>query len=269
MPGLELIGVRKRYSRAGPWVLDGVDLTIDGGAITAVVAGNGTGKSTLLRLVAGAALPTRGQIRGRPRSVGYVPERAPAAVRMTARQYLTHLGRLRGLPGTEIRARVAELVERFALAPGPDVPVSSLSKGNAMKVAVIAAFLTPPELLVVDEPRTGMDGPATRRLTELIQESKLAGAAILISAHDRPSVVTDRMLSLRKGRLETDARLTMRVVLQARRPGLSIRDVPGFGEVAAQEESGRVVVHTDEADRLLVGALARDWSLIEAGPCWH
>lgn len=252
--------VRKRYSRSGPWVLDGVDLTVEPGVITVIVAGNGIGKSTLLRIVAGASVPTGGQITGRPDTVGYVPERAPAAIRMSARQYLGHIGRMRGLTPKQTKARTDELAERLSLVPGPDVPIAALSKGNGQKVAVMQAFLKPPELLVVDEPATGLDAPARAELAALMSEAEQDGARILLSAHES-AVPNGKLYRLLNGKLVTESLRGMRIALRPTRPGLLT------SELAAEillEEPGRVVVRTDDADKLLLKALAEGWSLIEA-----
>jgi ABC-2 type transport system ATP-binding protein len=260
-----LAGIRKRYWRRGPWVLDGVDLTIESGAVTVIVAGNGIGKSTLLRIVAGASLPTSGQIAGRPRVIGYIPERAPAALRMTARQYLSHIGRMRGMTLEQAEKRTDELAERLSLVPGPTVPISSLSKGNGQKVAVMQAFLVPPELLVVDEPATGLDAAATAALTKLIAEAEQDGAAILMSAHQSAVPAGGVLYRLLDGKIATETGRGMRVVLRATRSGLSTSDFSGLADVLV-EEPGRVMLHTDEPDKLLLWALAEGWSLVEAKP---
>ncbi|MET0234132.1 MAG: ABC transporter ATP-binding protein [Kibdelosporangium sp.] len=256
-------GVRKRYTRAGPWVLDGVDMKIEPGAVTVIVAGNGIGKSTLLRIVAGASLPTAGRVTGIPDTVGYIPERAPAAMRMTARQYLKHVGRMRGMSSGEVHARIGDLADRLALAPGPDVPISALSKGNGQKVAIMQAFLRPPGLLVVDEPATGLDAPAKAELANLMTEAERNGAAILLSAHESAVPAGGRLYRLRDGRLIAEAVRGMRITLQPTRHGLS---ASALGAEVLLEEPGRVTVRTGDADRLLLTALADGWSLIEAKP---
>ncbi len=246
-------------------MLDGVDLTVEPGVITVLVAGNGVGKSTLLRIVAGASLPTSGRVAGRPRVVGYIPERAPAAMRMTARQYLSHIGRMRGLTPAEVASRIDSLASRLALVPGADVPISSLSKGNGQKVAVMQAFLVPPELLVVDEPATGLDATATAELTRLMVEAEQDGAAILMSAHQSAVPAGGRLFRLAEGRIVAEAGRGMRVTLRATRSGLSTKDFVGLGDVLI-EEPGQVMLHTDEPDKLLLWALAEGWSLVEAKP---
>jgi len=260
-------GVRKRFSRRGRWVLDGVDLTITPGASTVVAAANGAGKSTLLRIVAGASTPTAGQVRGRPATVAYVPERAPARLRMTTRQYIAHMGRLRGLPARQVRARADELYERLALLPGPDVPITALSKGNSQKVAVVQAFLRPVELLVVDEPDTGLDAHASGAVRELLAEAAKAGAAVLISAHER-SAGPDAAFILRDGRVRAllpRPERVMRLVLVPADNRAMAGDLAGHAIELTQEQD-RLILRTTDADRLLTHALAAGWSLLEARP---
>jgi ABC-2 type transport system ATP-binding protein len=258
-------GVRKRYSRRGPWVLDGVDLALERGVTTVILAGNGMGKSTLLRIVAGASLPTAGRVVGLPETIGYVPERAPAAIRMTARQYLGHIGRIRGLAPDQVRERTDSLAERLHLVPGPDTPIAALSKGNGQKVAVMQAFLTPPELLVVDEPATGLDAPAAAELSKLIGEAEQDGAAVLMSAHQSAAPAGGRLCRIVAGRITTETSSGMRITLRPTTTGLSTADFAGLAEVLV-EQPGQVVVHTDDPDKLLLWALAEGWSLVEARP---
>ncbi len=102
-------GLSKRYSRRQPWVLDHLDLRFEPGTLTVVVGANGSGKSTLLRVLAGVSRPTEGQITQRPRQVGYVPERLPARLQMTGREYLAHMGRLRRLDSSYAGLRSEDL----------------------------------------------------------------------------------------------------------------------------------------------------------------
>jgi ABC-type multidrug transport system ATPase subunit len=192
-----LDGVFKRYGRHRPWVLEDVDLALGAGTLTAVVGGNGSGKSTLLRIVAGASVPTRGTVR-RPAPVGYVPERLPPEVRLSARRYLAHLARIRGVPA----GRGGELLERFGLAGSADLPIGTLSKGNTRKVALCQAFLGPAALTVLDEPFSGLDGEAAATLALLVGEARAAGAAVLVSTHAGGGVPgAERELRLDAGRL--------------------------------------------------------------------
>ncbi|MFC7480185.1 ATP-binding cassette domain-containing protein [Luedemannella flava] len=140
---VELRNVTKRYAGSAP-VLDGVNLTVAPGDVVGVVGANGCGKSTLLRIMVGLSTPTAGTVTGRPAVVGYVPEKLPGHGRVSARAYLTHLGRIRGLSGRQAAGRARELLDRLSLVGGAGTSLRRLSKGNAQKVALAQALLVPP-----------------------------------------------------------------------------------------------------------------------------
>lgn len=178
---MRLQRVTMRYRREGPAVLDNVSLDLPESSLTYIRGGNGSGKSTLLRIIAGVTRPSAGAVEGRPRTVGYVPERFPASLRFTPVEYLTHLGSIRGLhrPGAE----VAELLDRFGLGAFAGTRMDRLSKGTTQKVAAAQAFLAHPPVLVLDESWTGLDVSAHRALATLVLEHQEAGALVLFTDH--------------------------------------------------------------------------------------
>ncbi|MDT9690137.1 ATP-binding cassette domain-containing protein [Streptomyces sp. P9(2023)] len=179
---LERVG--RRYGPRGSWVLRGVDLVLPAGALVRIAGTNGTGKSTLLRVVAGIDAPTEGRITGRPRRTAYVPERFPVALPFTATGYLTHLGRVQGLGRAEAAARAGEWLDRFGAAAFADAPLAELSKGSSQKVAVAQALLADPPLLVLDEAWTGLDTAARHQLDQAVRERVAAGGTVVFVDHD-------------------------------------------------------------------------------------
>lgn len=177
-------GVGRRYGLTGPWVLRGVDLALPARALVRVEGANGTGKSTLLRLLAGIDAPTEGRITGRRPRTAYVPERFPAALPFTAVGYLVHLGRIQGLRRTEAAGRAGEWLTRFGAAEHARTPLAELSKGTSQKVAVAQALLAEPELLVLDEAWTGLDTAARDELDRAAAERVAAGSAVVFVDHD-------------------------------------------------------------------------------------
>lgn len=177
-------GVGRRYGLTGPWVLRGVDLALPARALVRVEGANGTGKSTLLRLLAGIDAPTEGRITGRRPRTAYVPERFPAALPFTAAGYLVHLGRIQGLRRTEAAGRAEEWLTRFGAAEHARTPLAELSKGTSQKVAVAQALLAEPELLVLDEAWTGLDTAARDELDRAVAERVAAGSAVVFVDHD-------------------------------------------------------------------------------------
>ncbi|TDU06609.1 ABC transporter family protein [Streptomyces sp. 846.5] len=181
---MRLDGIALRYSLRDPWVLRGVTLDVPMGRLIRAQGGNGGGKSTLLRLVAGVCAPTRGSVLDRPARRVYVPERFPAALPFTAQDYLCHLGRIHGLRGAEPARRAGLLLERFGAAEFARTPLAELSKGTCQKVAVAQALLGEPELLVLDEAWTGLDQDARAELDAAVDEHLGQGSTVLFVDHD-------------------------------------------------------------------------------------
>ncbi|WP_105968720.1 ABC transporter ATP-binding protein [Streptomyces geranii] len=180
---LRLTNVGRRYGIRGPWVLRHIDLTLAPGTLTRVEGANGTGKSTLLRVLAGIDTPTEGTLTGRPRTT-YVPERFPARLPFTAHGYLTHLGTIHGLPRTTAARAADEWLERLGAAAYARTPMAQLSKGSSQKVAVAQALLPAPELLVLDEAWTGLDTAARAELERVVAELTASGASVVFVDHD-------------------------------------------------------------------------------------
>jgi ABC-type multidrug transport system ATPase subunit len=158
---LEAVG--KRYGLRN-WVVRDVTAEVAEGRLVRLAGPNGSGKSTLLRMAARVSLPSAGRITGRL-PTGYVPERFPPALPLTARDYLRHLGRVHGLRGRMLAARIDECLERLGAAGDAGLPMRGMSKGMCQKVAVAQALLAPPGLLVLDEAWTGLDQAARTRST--------------------------------------------------------------------------------------------------------
>ncbi|WP_091507080.1 MULTISPECIES: ATP-binding cassette domain-containing protein [Amycolatopsis] len=235
--------VGKSYGRGRP-VLSGVDLEVRGGQVTGLVGTNGSGKSTLLRILARISEPTSGSVVGTP-STGYVPDRFPASTRMSAVAYLRHLGRISGVPGAGQRAEA--LLERLALEGGPGAPIRRLSKGNAQKVGLAQALLAEPELLVLDEPWSGLDPAAHGVLGELIAEARDRGAGVVFTAHDErvARVHAGQVFRLADGVLREAADSVARVVL--------CRD----------GDRKELAVPSEQVDEVLLDALRSGWSVRE------
>ncbi|MFJ3926739.1 ATP-binding cassette domain-containing protein [Streptomyces sp. NPDC090022] len=181
---MRLTGVGHRHGARGPWVLRDVDLELPPATLVRVEGGNGGGKSTLLRLIAGADTPAVGRITGRPRRTAYVPERFPPALPLTVGAYLAHLGRIQGLTATGAAERAAYWLERFGAGDRARTPLADLSKGSSQKVAVAQALLAAPALLVLDEAWTGLDTAARAELDQAVAERTADGATVVFVDHD-------------------------------------------------------------------------------------
>jgi ABC-type multidrug transport system ATPase subunit len=226
-------------------VLTGIDLVLEPGTVNEVAGGNGSGKSTLLRIVAGLTRPTRGGVTSRPATVAYAPERLPARVRMPARVYAGHMAALRGLePGP-----YEKLLERFDLSPSVDAAIGTLSKGNRQKVALSQALAPPAELVLLDEPASGLDVAARAVLREVLEERRAAGASVLLATHHPvEGLAADQALELAGGVLGPRSPTPLQPMMRI--------------ELAHGDRTRIVDVPRSESDAVLAGALAEGWSVV-------
>ncbi|HEV2374046.1 MAG TPA: ABC transporter ATP-binding protein [Streptosporangiaceae bacterium] len=255
---MRLEGVGKRYGLRQPWVIRDVSLDLTAGRLVRVEGRNGTGKTTLLRVVAGVCVPSAGQITGRPHT-GYVPERFPPALPFTARDYLVHMGRIHGLAGKTLTARIDEYLERLGAAHDASLPMRTMSKGMCQKVAVAQALLAQPGLLVLDEAWTGLDLAARDAIDGAVLERLADGGLVMFVDHDlrRLASVVDERWQIHAGLVTVsegpgpvaaarpDDAPVAAIELSQASPELiaGLRRIPGVRNVSA--EPGRTVVRAD------------------------
>ncbi len=213
MLSVEHLGVK--YS--GRPVLRDVSFSVAPGEIVAYLGANGSGKTTTVRVLTGLLTPGNGRVLvdGRAieddlvayrRRLGYVPETADVYPFLSGREYLQLVGRLRGLRDEVLDARVDELLETLGLGEHRYQALSSYSKGMRQKVLLCAALLHDPEILILDEPLTGLDVTAVMVTKALLRELAARGRTILYSTHllEVAETLCRRVLILHEGRLVAD-----------------------------------------------------------------
>ncbi len=186
-----------------------VDLEVAAGEVFGFLGPNGAGKTTTIRTLLDLIRPTSGraEILGLDsvrdsleirRRIGYLPGDLALWDWMTTRQLLDHLGRLRGLGSDGYRD---SLLERFAVEP--DRKIKDLSSGNKQKVGIIQAFMHRPELVILDEPTTGLDPLMQHATYEVIEEARTEGRTVFLSSHVLPEVerIAERVAIIRGGRV--------------------------------------------------------------------
>ena len=201
-------GLVKKFS--GRRVVDGVDIAVPTGMIYGVLGPNGAGKTTTLRMLLGIIEPDEGHrtLLGtdRPRSVsdrvGYLPEERGLYPAMKAREAIAFMGALRGLPLRTGRKRATELLETAGLGHAADDKIRKLSKGMAQLIQLLGSIVHQPELLVLDEPFSGLDPVNQERLEALILAERDRGATIVLSTHVMAHAerLCDRLAIIAKGR---------------------------------------------------------------------
>jgi len=190
----------------------GVSFEVKRAEIFGFLGPNGAGKTTTIKMLMGLVAPTAGtmEILGLRapspdvrRRVGFLPENPYVYPYLSPREFVTLCGRLSGLRGVVLRERVAAVIERVGVAYAIDRAVRALSKGMLQRVALAAALVHDPELLVLDEPMSGLDPVGRKEVRDLIVEEKHRGRTVFFSSHILSDVelLCDRVCILRKGRV--------------------------------------------------------------------
>lgn len=211
-PLIEFNDVHRRLG--GDDVLAGASFHVQRGETVALVGVNGAGKSTLIRLLLDLRAPDRGTIRvdGRPQTdrharacLAYLPERFHPPYYLRGQQYLDYMARLHHRPRE--RAEQLAMARRLGLeAADLERPVQTYSKGMAQMLGLTACLLSGRELLVLDEPMSGLDPSARRRLQDTLAEARDEGRTILFTTHlmQDAEALADRVLLLHDGRIVAD-----------------------------------------------------------------
>jgi ABC-2 type transport system ATP-binding protein len=212
---LEARSLTKHFNRRP--AVEEVSFTVRPHDIVGYLGPNGAGKSTTVKMLVGLLNPFRGEIlfEGVPikehlieykKRLGYVPEEALLYSHLSGREYLQLAGRLRSLPESEVNTKVDELLTLFSLNAQRYSPISSYSKGMKQKIMMIAALLHNPDILILDEPLSGLDVTSILIMRNLLKSLAEQGKTILYSSHVLEVVekICSRVLVIYKGHLVAD-----------------------------------------------------------------
>jgi ABC-2 type transport system ATP-binding protein len=212
---LELTGITKKF--LGITAVNNVTFTARAGEITGYLGPNGSGKSTTLKMITGLIEPSEGEIRfdGQPiqrdligykQRMGYVPEEPHLYAHLSGLEYLTMVGQLRNLPAKPTADRIGGLLRLFGLHGDRHSPISAYSKGMRQKILLSAALLHNPDLILLDEPFSGLDVGTGLVLRSLIQELAARGKVVLFSSHDLEIVerVCSHVIILHRSKIVAD-----------------------------------------------------------------
>jgi ABC-2 type transport system ATP-binding protein len=273
-PGLELIDLRRRFGDVV--ALDGVSFEVEEGSVVGFVGPNGAGKTTAMRIALGVLGADAGEVRWRGRSVdgvarrrfGYIPEERGLYPKMRVLDQLVYLARLHGVSRARAGVRGLEILETLGVADRSKDRVESLSLGNQQRVQLAAALVFEPDLLVLDEPFSGLDPVGTDVLIEVLDRERASrGVPVVFSSHQLELVerVCDRVVMIVDGRIVADgaidelrasrARRLVRIEVSGAPPGW-YDSIPGV-RLEAEEPGGVIVELDDEADDQRVLDLAR------------
>jgi ABC-2 type transport system ATP-binding protein len=209
---LELQGINKAFGATR--AIDGLSLVVPRGATYGLIGPSGAGKTTAIRMIMSILFPDSGSLRVLGQSsalqakdrIGYLPEERGVYPKMRVRAFLSYIGRLKSPHRDKIEARAAQLLARLGLAEAIDKKCEELSKGMLQRVQFVAAIVHQPELLILDEPFSGLDPLSVRVLKELIAEEQRRGATIIFSTHvmAHAEELCQQVVMIHKGRKVLD-----------------------------------------------------------------
>jgi ABC-2 type transport system ATP-binding protein len=191
LPALEIRGLTKRFERPA---VDRLDLTVRAGEFYALLGPNGAGKTTTLRMVTGLLRPDEGSISvfgidaladpvAAKRVMAWVSDEPMIYDKLTPLEYLEFVAGLWSIPAAEAEARARGLVDWLGLGPHAKERCQGFSRGMRQKVALAGALVHDPQLIILDEPLTGLDAGAARLVKDVLQERVRAGATVIMTTH--------------------------------------------------------------------------------------
>src|SRR5579863_4502044 len=261
---IKVEGLTKRYART--LAVDNISFEVDKGQIVGFLGPNGAGKTTTMRVLTCFLPPTKGtanvagfDVLEQPlevkKRIGYLPETPPVYPEMEVQEYVTFVGKLKGVPKADLARRVDQVIERCAIGDVQNKLIGKLSKGYRQRVGLAQAIIHNPDVLILDEPTAGLDPKQIIETRQLIHN--LAGEhTIILSTHILSEIEhsCDKVIIISHGKLvatDTVANLTNRlrgseaVALEIDAPGLSETEVQvGLEQVAGVSR----VMHKESRD---------------------
>ena len=283
MAMIEVEHLTRRYGTTT--AIEGLGFQVERGEIVGFLGPNGAGKSTTMRILCGSLGATSGTARvagfdvaEQPaevkRRIGYLPEHPPLYTEMTVEQYLVFCARLKGVDTP--REAAVNAAERVGLSPVSHRIIGNLSKGFRQRVGIAQALVHEPEVLVLDEPNSGLDPAQRAEIRALIEQLAAGDTTVLLSTHVLPEIeaLCDRVIILNQGRIvaqDTVAALGSsehRIRIKVERPSealaASLQALAGVHEVKALGD-GAYLLRTEGDQRAVIAQCAVEAGLLHLG----
>ncbi len=249
---LQLKNVRKTFQ--GHVAVKGLDLEVPTGSVFGLLGPNGAGKTTSIRMAMDIIGPDTGEVlilgskadKSLRNRIGYMPEERGLYQKMIVEELLVFMAELKGIKPAESKRRMGPWLEKLGLAAWRKKKANELSKGMQQKVQFIQSLLHDPEILILDEPMSGLDPVGTNVMRDAMIELSRAGKTLIVSSHQMATVeqMCDRVILINKGEKVLDGRVSdikasygkNTVILAFEGDGLFLKALPG---VAAVNDLGR------------------------------
>lgn len=209
---IELRNVTKKYNNQ--IILDSISFSLFNNEVVAIVGKNGSGKSTLLKLISGMAKTDFGQVKKHlnPLNIGFVPEILPTNLPFSPIEYLTYMGEIQKLSKEYVKKKVNELIELFQLNDKAESQIKDFSKGMKQKVLIMQALVGDADLLIMDEPLTGLDVKSQKDLGRILLKLKESGISIVFTCHETKllenEILVDRVLLVKNQQIKEVSKTT-------------------------------------------------------------
>lgn len=261
----EATNVTKQIDRVS--VLKEISFVINHGERLAITGHNGSGKSSLLKLIGGIYEPSSGQVERKTLTTGYVPEHFPENIRFRLMEYLLTVGKMSGKREEVLKDKILKYADDFHINDFMNTPLKSCSKGTKQKAGIIQALLLEPELLLLDEPMTGLDEKTQNALIK--QLSLLSSKTTSIfTVHDSILIdgLANRVITMGNGRIIEDRAIDNKEeyrVITAVADKKMISNIPFVRVDSITDTTIEMTVLADQSDRVLSLLLNQGCSILE------
>ncbi|MGB5545473.1 MAG: ABC transporter ATP-binding protein [Polyangiales bacterium] len=264
---LEVKGLRKTFHigffRKRVDAVQGTSFSVRRGEIFGLLGPNGAGKTTTIKSILRLIFPTEGEIRIFGRSaddreaakrVGYMPENPYVYQYLKPIEFLDLCGRLVGMPKDERRARSEEMIDKVGLRHAADRPIGKFSKGMMQRIGLAQALLHDPELLVLDEPMSGLDPIGRKEVRDLLLEQRARGKTLLFTSHVLSDVelLCDRVVIMQQGKITSEGQVHdllesagRRVEIRLSGASQKLKDALGSRGMIVDDGAGHLTLRVD------------------------
>jgi len=259
-------------------VLKDVSLSVPAKSVFGFLGANGAGKTTLIHLICGVRHPHKGEVRisGHPadsiearKRTGYLPERPYFHEHLTGEEFLFFLGSLSGMPSKQIRSRSSWVLDKVGLKKASKAKLSTYSKGMLQRIGIAQAILHDPELIVLDEPMSGLDPIGRKEIRELIQGLAAEGHTVFFSTHVVPDVeaICNQVALIQAGKIVRQGSVAELLKSGDSRTEIAFLGNVDLGPVKELPGGARlVVVPDDRVDESLRQILKSKGSVLSVSP---